>query len=442
MTSTSPVHRCLATMVLTGLMVMLPGPDSARAQIPADTQRVANQHGHASGDTLRLADALQMVRSANPLLAAARLQADAAIERIAPAAALPDPELSFGLIDRPIGSFNADERMTMNEVKLSQRFPWPGKRGLAREEATLRATALQFSSSESVLALEALTKAKYFDLAVTDRTLAVLERSRELMREWLEVAQTLYSVGERPQQDLFQGQVTLAQLSEEIILMEHAREVNAARLNSLLGRSASNPVGPVELPPIGKELPSLDSLRAVAMARRPALRAAEIQQQAAAVGVQRATRDFYPDVTIGLAYGQRPNFDDMTSLTVGFTLPLRTGSLQQPIRREMEALEIRAAALTRDLQNSTDVELTEQHTMVEHSRALHRLYLTGILPQAEAAVAAAVSAYRVGKVDFLTVIENQMTVNRYQIEMFRATARLHHAVARIDALLGGGGATP
>jgi outer membrane protein TolC len=425
-------------MVLTGLMVMLPGPDSARAQIPVDTQHVASQHGHASGDTLRLADALQMVRSANPLLAAARLEADAALERIAPAAALPDPELTFGLIDRPIGNFNADERMTMNEVKLSQRFPWPGKRGLAREEATLRATALEFSASESVLALEALTKAQYFDLAVTDRTLAVLERSRELMRDWLEVAQTLYSVGERPQQDLFQGQVALAQLSEEIILMEHAREVDAARLNALLGRSASNSVGPVELPPIGDELPS----RAMALSRRPALRAAELQQQAAAASVRRAARDFYPDVMVGLSYGQRPNFDDMTSLTVGFTLPLRTGSLQQPIRREMEALEIRAAALTRDLQNSTDVELTEQHTMVEHSRALHRLYLTGILPQAEAAVAAAVSAYRVGKVDFLTVIENQMTVNRYQIEMFRVTARLHHAVARIDALLGGGGATP
>ncbi|MDX2207747.1 MAG: TolC family protein [Gemmatimonadales bacterium] len=442
MTSTSPVHRCLATMVLTGLMVMLPGPDSARAQIPVDTQHVASQHGQASGDTLRLADALQMVRSANPLLAAARLEADAAAERIRPAGALPDPELSFGLIDRPIGNFNADERMTMNEVKLSQRFPWPGKRGLAREEATLRATAEEFMASETAVTLVSRTKERYYELAVLDRTLAVLERSRDLMRNWVEVAQALYAVGERPQQDLFQGQVAVARLSEEMIVIQQARVTGAARLNALLGRSATTTIGPLDLPAISEELPTVDSLLVIAMARRPALRAAVVQQQAAAAGVRRAAREFYPDVTIGVSYGQRQNFDDMASLMVGINLPVRTGSRQQPLRREMEALELRAAALAHDLQNNTAAELAEQRAAAEQARALHRLYATAILPQAEAAVAAAVSAYRVGQVDFLTLIDNQMTVNRYQIELLRISARFHQAVAGLDALLGSEGVTP
>lgn len=428
MTFAPPVHRCLATLAVVGLLVILPRPDSAHAQ--------------SSADTLRLADALALVRSANPLLSAARLNADAAIERIAPAAALPDPELSFGLIDRPIGNFNADERMTMNEVKLSQRFPWPGKRGLAREEASLRATAEEFAAEETAATLLGRTKERYYELAMIDRTLAVLERSRDLMRDWVEVAQTRYAVGERPQQDLFQGQVAVARLSEEVIVMQQARVTGTARLNALLGRATPTSVGPLELPPIGAELPSVDSLLAMAMTQRPALRAAALRQQAAAAGVRRAAREVYPDVTIGVAYGQRQNFDDMASLMVGINLPFRTGSRQQPLRREMAALEEREAALSHDLQNSTAVELTERRTAAEQTRALHQLYTTAILPQAEAAVSAAVSAYRVGQVDFLSLIDNQMTVNRYQIELLRITARFHQAVAGIDALLGSEGMTP
>ena len=51
----------------------------------------------------------------------------------------------------------------------------------------------------------------------------------------------------------------------------------------------------------------------------------------------------------------------------------------------------------------------------------------------------ALSAYRVGQVDYMTLVENEMTVNRYEIESVRLAAQYHQAVARIDALLGPAG---
>src|SRR5574341_1816351 len=59
------------------------------------------------GDTLRIADAVRIAREANPMLRAARLRADAASARILQAGALPDPELSLGLMNRMVGSLGS-----------------------------------------------------------------------------------------------------------------------------------------------------------------------------------------------------------------------------------------------------------------------------------------------------------------------------------------------
>ena len=66
------------------------------------------------------------------------------------------------------------------------------------------------------------------------------------------------------------------------------------------------------------------------------------------------------------------------------------------------------------------------------------LYATSILPQARAAVESAASAYRVGRVDYMTLLANEMTVNRYRIESVRLTAEYHSAVAQAEAIVGAG----
>ena len=56
-------------------------------------------------DTLRIADVVSEARRANPMLQAARYQADAVGERGSQAGALPDPVLSLGLRNRPLNDF-------------------------------------------------------------------------------------------------------------------------------------------------------------------------------------------------------------------------------------------------------------------------------------------------------------------------------------------------
>lgn len=386
-------------------------------------------------DTLRLADAVHLARTTNPGLAAERLAADAASERIRPAGTLPDPQLTIGLMNRPLSGFGTGERMTMNQVQLSQRFPWPGKLGFARERAERLAAAQSLVAIEAEADLIRRVTERYYEIAAIDRTITILERTRNLLRDYFEVSKARYAVGQSPQQDVLRAQVAVAQMTEELTVIRERRVAAAARLNALLGRSIKAPLGPVDLPSIGGELPDVDSLMAVARRSRPALRAAEERRLAAKAGVRAAARDRYPDLTVGVAYGERPQFGDMASLVVGFNLPLRAGSRQIPLRREMAALEARSTALIDDLTNETLAALTAARAESERARELSTLYATAIIPQAGAAVEAALSAYRVGQVDYMTLVESQMTLNRYQIELVRITATFHQAVARIDALL-------
>ncbi len=387
-------------------------------------------------DTLSLREAVELALEANPNLQAARLRVDVAAERVPQAGALPDPMLSFALMNRPVSDFGTSEPMTMNSIQLSQRFPWPGKLGFSEDRAEHLAVAESLRADEVERQLIARVKSVYYRLAYMDRALGIMGETRDLLRNFLEVSSTLYAVGAGLQQDVLQAQVAVAQMTEDITVMEQGRIAMAARLNALLGRDATVVIPGLELPGPAGELPPTDSLMGLAARDRPALAAARERVLAAEAGYRAARRALYPDFTVGLGYGQRPEFVDFVSIMVGVSIPLFAGSRQLPLRREMEAMQAVEQARERDLYNETFADVTELRAEAERAQNLTTLYANAVIPQARASVESALSAYRVGRVDYLTLVSNQMTVNRYEIESVRLAADFHRALANLEALVG------
>jgi outer membrane protein TolC len=388
-------------------------------------------------DTLRLAKAIEEAREVNPMLRAARLHADATRERIPQVGALPDPALAFALRNRPLDGFGASERMTMNSFQLRQRLPWPGKLGFAKEREQHLSEAADLFADESEVTLVARVKAVYFEIAYMDRALDIMRDTRDLLREFLDVSTTLYTVGRGLQADVLQAQVAVAGMTEDITVVEQNRLAMAARLNALRGRDANVPVPAVELPTPGGPLPEVEALMTRASNARPALQAARELTQAAEAGYRAARRALYPDVTFTLDYGQRPEFSDMLTFGVGISIPIWAGSRQLPQRKEALARQAMEEATLRDVYNETYAGIAEARAAADRARRLSTLYRTSILPQARAAVESSLSAYRVGEVNFMTLVQNELTVNRYEIETVRLTASYHAAVAEIEALVGG-----
>jgi outer membrane protein TolC len=411
----------------------LAGAAAALALMPAGARGQA-----PPADTLRLAAAVRIALEANPRLRAARAGAAAAAERVGPAGALPDPQLQLALMNRELGAFGSTmDPMTMDQLGLSQMLPWPGKLGNARLAARHGAGAAAAEAAERERMVAARVRMAYFEAAFADRALGVMERTRGLLRDLLGVATTMYAVGTTVQQDVLRAQVEVARMGEEITRMQQMRVAAAARLNALLGREAEGAVAALELPEWpSTDLPPADTLIAWALAQRPALAARAEHVAAAEASLAAARREVYPDLEVGVAFQRRPRYSDMVSLMVGVNVPLFAGSRQLPMRREAAAMRDMAAAELADLRAETVAQIVELRARAVRDRNLGRLYAGTILPEARAAVGAALASYRVGRVPFMQLIDNQMTVNRYEIEAHRLLADYQQAVGELEAVVG------
>jgi outer membrane protein TolC len=389
-------------------------------------------------DTLRLSAALGVALAANPMLRATRFSAVAAAERVGPAGALPDPQLQIGLMNRMVSDFGSTmDPMTMNQFQLMQMLPWPGKLGNARRAARHLAAASQADAEEQARMLEAQVRMAYYEVAYTDRALEVMRRTRGLLRDFLQVSTTMYAVGSAVQQDVLRAQVEVARMGEEITRMGQERVAMAARLNALLGREATVPVPAVELPEPAEELPPTDSLIARALTQRPALQAGTERVAAAEATLAGARRELFPDLQVGIAYQSRPAYENMISLMVGINLPIFASGKQLPMRRQMAAMRDMSAAELLSLRNETIARIVETRARAVRDRDLAQLYRSSILPQARGAVQSALSSYRVGRVSFMQLVDNQMTVNQYETETIRLLADYQQALGELIALTGG-----
>lgn len=390
----------------------------------------------AAPDTLGLAQAIVQARAANPMLQAARARADAARERQGPAGAWPEPELGLGLMNRSLGGEGMAEPMGMTTLRVTQMIPWQGTRAASGRAARARADAEALALRDEEAGVVAAVTAAYARLATIQAEQAIRTETRDLLLGLRQVAMARHSAGEAPQLDVLQVQVAVARMDGDLVMLEGERQAAAARLAGLLGRGSGHSITVAPLPELLPALPSLDSLVTVALAGRPALGAGAARVQAAGHDREAIRRERWPDLMVSAEYARRADFEDMASLMVGARLPILAGSRQRPMEREAEAMERMAAADLTALEVETRAMLAEARAEAERARRLHDLYETAILPQAEAAVRAARSAYQVGTADFAGVLDAQMILNDYRVERWRLIADYHTARATIAALQG------
>jgi outer membrane protein TolC len=277
----------------------------------------------------------------------------------------------------------------------------------------------------------------FYEIFGADHSIRIMRESQRLLRDLARTTETMYAVGDARQTDVLRAQVELARMTEDLIRMEAMRAGAAARLNAVLNLPADTPVGPAAEPAFDATLPSTDSLLKLARGRRPMLQAGGETLRAAQASERLAGRELWPDLEVGLQYGWRGMEDgtmNMASLMVGVAVPIWAGSRQKAMRREAEAMRDMAAADLQAMETETASRVAELAAAVARGRQLGQLYTETILPQAETTAASALATYRVGGVDFMTLLDAQMNVNRYRQAAVSAAAELGQAIAELEML--------
>lgn len=421
------------------LVALLAGAGGASAQEP-ELAPAADTAGVSDG-TLTLSEVYAIARARNPMLraAAARVDAEAATE---PSAGLPpDPMIQVGIMNFSIPGFEADMPNSMApSVQAIQMVPFPGKLGLSARLAEQSTAMARASAAETWWDVRAMAARAFFVVYETDRQLEVMRETLGLLQDFHQVAQSMYAAGTGRQSDVLRATVEVARMDAEIGKMHGMRRAAVARLNAVLDRPSETPVERAVLPALPVVATDPAVLRAWAEESRPRLLRSRTGVERAETREELARKAIWPDLELGVQYGQR---DDpamgttrMGSAMVGFSVPVFASSRQLRMRDEAVAMEIMAQAELSAARADVDARIGELAAELDRARDLVTLYLDEILPQAEASVEAAFTSYRVGSVDFMTLVDAQMAANRYEQEIATLLADYGRAVAELEMTVG------
>jgi outer membrane protein TolC len=387
---------------------------------------------------LTLAEVYSRLDEHHPRIEAATARVAAARARVGPAGRWPDPAIQFALMNRSLPGFGLSDPLGMNQVQVMQMIPIAGKTGLSVRAARADADAEEAGAAEARLELRAEGAMLFYDLHAATDALETMTASRRLLTAALSASQTMYAEGRGRQTDALTAQVELARMDEERIRMRAMQQQMAAQLQALTGAAGDGPPPVPVLPHFPDSLPSRDSLTQLALANRPMLSAGSARVRAADALARRAGREIWPDITVGVIYGQRPMIgggtDRMLSLMFGFTLPLSPGSKQGQMTAEARAMRAMSAADLEDMRTVTRSRIGVLAADYERARALRVLYQGTLLPELAAAAAAADAGYRAGTTPFMTLLESQMGVYRAGQELARLDADMGKALAELEML--------
>lgn len=425
------MRRCrIPSGVLIATLAVGSRPVTTRAQAPT-----------------RLGELYVQVSRDNPKVAASQALIRAAQARVPGAKRPPDPQLQLGFMNYSLPGLTPMVPLGMTQLQVMQMVPLGGKLGLAGRVAGAQADATAERAQDVVWDLRNQTAMAFYDLYATDRQLDVARETLRLLQDIARTAESMYRVGEGRQADVLRAQVEIAKMTEDTLRMQAMRQTMIARLNALLNWADADIAGIVR-PVFPDSMPARAWLDSIAVTRRPMIRAALQDVRAAEVSALLARKEIIPDLQIGVQYGRgattmtdpagmtSTKSENMGSLMIGASLPIFARDRQYQMRNEANAMKAMAEAEVNAMRAETRGKIGEAYADLTRARDLAQLYRTTVLPQAEATVSSALSSYRVGKVDFMTLLDDQMTVNKYRQELVELEADEGKAWAELEMLTG------
>ena len=397
----------------------------------------------AAGPVLAFAEIAAEALRSNPEIQAALKEKQAAQHRIAPAGALDDPMLEAGVLNLPTDTLRLDrEDMTMKMIGLSQRFPYSGKRELRRNIAARDAESVSHGFRETVNRVLREIKIAYYDLALTVETQRLTGKNRALLGQLLKVTESRYAVGLSTQADVLKAQTQFTKMLDELLRLDRERAMTEAEIGRLLARHGDYSSVLPALPAPDDTPFVLDALEKTALQQRPQLLALQSIIARNERALDLARKGSLPDFDVKLSYGQRDNSPtgmkrpDLVTFTVAMNLPVWSETKTEPRIAEAQAMRGQALDMLRAQQHDIRAKLHHQIVASQQNLKSLRLYERDILPAARLTLEAALAAYQVNRVDFMGLLDNQMSVFNFEIGSATALVSYYKALAEIEFLTG------
>lgn len=383
---------------------------------------------------------IQEALTQSPMITSARKHWQALNKVPVQVATLPDPILGLQHFTvgspRPLAGYETSD-FYYTGFGVSQDIPGPGKLRLRASEAEKQADAARDAYIVQQREVIEQVRETYFNLFYLRKMLDSLRGTQAELERVTQTVEAQYHVGISQQQDVFKAQLAQTEVLKDLETNQQQFQQEQAALKAILGRepdSANLEVG--EIAPTSLAL-SDEQLRQLALANSPTLQQAHALEEQSRAALAMAKRDYLPDFSVGYSYQKTgPGVRDYYMLSLGAKVPLYFWRKQTPAIEQaaLEKESVMADSHSKRLAVLSDLQ--NQLVALRTSSRVLTLYHDGLIPQAEETLSSATAAYRVGKVDFQTLLSSVIDVLRVQEEYFRTLADHEIAVAKIRQTIG------
>ncbi len=392
---------------------------------------------HADEALLSLSDLEQEALGNNPEILTAARKAEAADDKKTVAAAMPDPMIGYMVqnVGAPFSWSVGSEDMSMQGVVFTQEIPFPGKLGTKGRAAGKEAEQMHESVRAAQLKVLNELRQAYYDYYLAHRSAEILDQTKELMKNFQRIAETRYATGVGTQQDVIRAQLEVSMLLDRIAEEDLKKATQATRINKLAGRDPRAPLGkPAELPAKAM-LMSVDELADRALNHAPALQGKKLMVEQSREDLSLSRREFLPDMVVSGGVFDRGEKSNVWQASIMFRVPLYFWNKSAGVhaasadlsaaQHEYDAERLDTIARVRDLYSA--VTTSEHHL---------QLYEMGIIPQARLALQSATSNYQVGKTDFLSLVESENMLLKYQLMEQEEIVNLNKTLSMLHEITG------
>ncbi len=313
----------------------------------------------------------------------------------------------------------------------------------AIERAQANADAAAAAEDQLRVTVAAQTTRAYVDACALAARAAVQRQSLTVLGDSVRLLQRQRQAGLVTDFEVSRMQSLQGQTQALLPQLEARRQAAAFELATLTGTATAAPVACEQVPQLAAELPTGDGWQW--LARRPDIRQAQRELQAANLQVDVVQADLYPKVTFGasLTSSSHPLNELGSSQSVMFGIgPLV--SWQFPNRAANRARVDQAKALEQGAVAHFDGQVLAALQQVRQALVLYdgerqrHVALAQALASSRQAFDLAQRNYRAGALDFLDVLDSERELIALQARVADADGQLAQRQVNLFAALGGG----
>jgi len=390
-------------------------------------------------EIIKLDSLVEEATNNNPLIKASKAKWEASIMRPSQEGSLPNPIIGGRIKNVSFSDITLGEDPRSDiQAFVAQEIPFPGKLSSKEKIAQKESESQRWLSDAISRKIIADLKETYFEWFFINKSIEITNRNKELLQKFTKIAEVKYEVGMGIQQDVLKAQVEVSGFIERLELLAKRKEIVETKIKRILNRPLDSPLGEPEEITKSELTTTLAEITDATSEHAPLLKSSSEIVDSREESLKLAKKQYLPDFILGATYFNRDwgngDLDDIWQVSLGLRVPLYYWRKEKFGVREASLDVSQARENYESTKNNLLFQVKDNYITATTAEKLVELYQTGIIPQSTLSLESAISGYQVGNIDFLTLLNNLITLFNFELEYYKQLTEYLKALARIEEI--------